>query len=212
MISDTSLLLGSAAVLGISHTLLGPDHYVPFIALGRARNWSAKRTLLVTTLCGVGHVLSSILIGLAGITLGTKLLKLEAIESFRGEIAAWLLLGFGIAYALWGLRQAYNRRNKPEASAKMSSSAWILFIIFVLGPCEPLIPLLMFPSASINAASLVAVSGVFLICTVGTMLAAVALGYKGVSLFSWRTLQNYSHALAGGAMASCAAMMLFLGL
>ena len=41
-------LLGTAAVIGLFHTLLGPDHYLPFIAMTKARRWSTARTALVT--------------------------------------------------------------------------------------------------------------------------------------------------------------------
>jgi len=40
------LILGSAAFIGFIHTLLGPDHYVPFVALARSRNWSIKKHAL----------------------------------------------------------------------------------------------------------------------------------------------------------------------
>jgi hypothetical protein len=42
-----SLLLGAAAI-ALTHTVLGPDHYLPFVALARARRWSVARTATVT--------------------------------------------------------------------------------------------------------------------------------------------------------------------
>ena len=60
----------TAASIGFLHTLLGPDHYLPFIAMSRARQWSPARTALVTVLCGVGHVAGSVLPGVIGIALG----------------------------------------------------------------------------------------------------------------------------------------------
>ena len=64
-----SVLLGTAASIGLVHTLLGVDHSLPFVALGRAQGWSLKRTLAVTFGCGLAHVLSSVLIGAIGIGL-----------------------------------------------------------------------------------------------------------------------------------------------
>jgi hypothetical protein len=69
--------------------MLGPDHYLPFIVMARARKWSLTRTTAVTVLCGIGHVLSSVVLGIIGIVLGISLNKLEALESFRGGFAAW---------------------------------------------------------------------------------------------------------------------------
>ena len=82
------ILTGTAATIGFIHTILGPDHYLPFIVLSRARKWSSLRTALVTMICGIGHVLSSVILGFLGIALGIAAFKLQAVESFRGELAA----------------------------------------------------------------------------------------------------------------------------
>lgn len=63
------LLASSAFLIALTHTLLGPDHYLPFIALARARSWSAARTSIITLLCGAGHVASSVILGLVGLYL-----------------------------------------------------------------------------------------------------------------------------------------------
>ena len=90
------ILLGSAFTIGLVHTLIGPDHYLPFILLARARNWRLKKTLWITFGCGVGHVLSSVVIGLAGIAAGIAVGQLEGIEGVRGELASWALIAFGL--------------------------------------------------------------------------------------------------------------------
>ena len=60
---ETSLevLLFSAASIGFVHTLIGIDHSLPFVVLGRARGWSLRKVWSITFLCGFGHVLSSVL-------------------------------------------------------------------------------------------------------------------------------------------------------
>ena len=44
------VLMFTAAAIGCAHTLLGPDHYLPFVMMGRARNWTLSRTLSLTAL------------------------------------------------------------------------------------------------------------------------------------------------------------------
>ena len=102
----------TAASIGFFHTLLGPDHYLPFIVMARARKWSLMRTTCITIACGIGHVLSSVVLGIIGIALGISLNKLGAIESFRGGLAAWLLIAFGLGYFIWGVFRA--RKNLPH--------------------------------------------------------------------------------------------------
>ena len=51
------------------------------------------------------------------------------------------------------------------------ATPWALFIIFVFGPCEPLIPVLMYPAAHANWLAVTAVCLAFGLATIGTMLA-----------------------------------------
>jgi len=232
--SELTVLTTAAASIGFVHSILGPDHYLPFVVMAKARNWNLGKTTLITTLCGIGHVLSSVLIGLAGIALGLALANLETIETIRGEIAAWGLIAFGLLYGVWGLRRAY--RNRPhqhwhahedlahthkhthqeehlhlhESSGRLTP--WVLFIIFAFGPCESLIPLLMYPAAQHSLSGTLWVATVFGIATIGTMLVTVlslSLGIKKVSL---GPLERFSHALAGIAIAISGMAIKFLGL
>ena len=232
MTQELSILVATAAMIGVLHTVIGPDHYVPFVAMAGARRWSLRRTLGITTVCGVGHVLGSMILGTLGIALGWAVGGLEWLEGIRGGVAAWLLLGFGLAYTAWGLRQAI--RNRPhthlhshadgtvhdhthrhreahahvhEAKASQrrlrSATPWVLFVIFVFGPCEALIPILMVPAAAGSWWSVGLVVLVFGVVTVTTMLLAVTVGYLGISRLSLGRLERYSHALAGLTLVAC---------
>ncbi len=222
--TDASLpiLLGTAVTLGFTHTLIGADHYVPFVALARARRWSARRALLVTLACGLGHVASSVLIGALGIALGAALGSLEALESVRGGWASWGLIAFGLGYGAWGLRRAlrgrgHGHRHLPggrhvEEGETRSVTFWTLFIVFVLGPCEPLIPLLMFPAARHDWHGVALVTFTFGTATVATMCALVWAGTRGLALIRAPALERYAHALAGGIIAMSGAAIRVFGI
>jgi len=236
MSSEVLILAGTAASIGFIHTVLGPDHYLPFIVLSKARQWNTAKTAFITSLCGVGHVLSSILLGFAGIALGTAVFQLEAIESFRGDIAAWLLIAFGLTYFIWGIHRAIRKRSHehihihedvephlhphnhggehthPHDSKSSSLTPWVLFTIFVFGPCEPLIPLIMYPAAKNNMLSVAIVAGVFGLTTIGTMLSIVMASSHGLSRLPLRRLEKYSHALAGLVIFASGGAIKFLGL
>ena len=107
-------LLSAAASIGVIHTLLGPDHYLPFIFLGRARGWSAGRTAGITAAFGAAHVLSSVLLGTVGLILGSMAARIEWLEAARGSLAAWALVAFGIAYGVWGLRRSVRHTRGLE--------------------------------------------------------------------------------------------------
>jgi sulfite exporter TauE/SafE len=235
MNTEIAILSASAAAIAFIHTLLGPDHYLPFVAMARARGWSLGKTLRVTLLCGAGHLVGSVLLGCAGIYFGIQLASLEWLESVRGNLAAWLLIGFGLAYTAWGIRQAW--RNRPHThwhshggvthshvhshhedhahvheSDSRSLTPWVIFVIFVLGPCEPLIPLLMYPAATESVGGVVAVTAVFGLVTVLTMLLAVTVAVLGLQNLKLKHFERYGHALAGSAILACGLGVAFLGI
>lgn len=230
--SELTLLMFTAASLGFIHTILGPDHYLPFIALSRARQWSQPKTMWITFISGVGHVGSSILIGLWGVALGVSLNKLKAIEEQRGEIVAWLLLLFGLGYTIYGIRKylrngghahlpaflrpksirGINHVNEETVTSKNKKlTPWMLFLIFVFGPCEVLIPMLIFPAVKHNYMGITLVSLIFGIATITTMLVAVYLGYKGSHLLKNRKTEKYMHLAAGVVILISGIGMVFLG-
>ncbi len=93
MTPEIALLAISAAVMAFAHTILGPDHYLPFVAMAKARGWSTGKTLRITLLCGAGHLAGSVALGAAGIALGLSLSSLAWLEAVRGNLAAWMLMG-----------------------------------------------------------------------------------------------------------------------
>lgn len=234
---EMAILMITAASLGFFHTLFGPDHYLPFIAIARARKWSWLKTSWITILCGFGHIGSSVVLGLLGIAFGLAVTKLEIWESFRGNLAAWLLIAFGLVYFVWGLRRAL--RNKPhrhphphldgvthnhnhahtdehvhvhEKEDTANITPWVLFIIFVLGPCEPLIPLLMYPAAKSSLTGLILVTAIFGGVTILTMLSIVLISTLGINLIPLKSVERYTHAMAGGIIFLCGMSIQFLGL
>ncbi len=235
MTTELNALIITAASIGFFHTILGPDHYLPFIMMSWSRKWSVVKTSLVTLLCGLGHIGSSVVLGLIGVSLGLAVKKLEIVESVRGNLAAWLLIAFGFAYFVWGLRRAY--RNQPHTHShthkvgishththahhqehthvhndKSSITPWALFVIFVFGPCEPLIPILMYPAAKNSLFGLLVVTCVFGTATIATMLGMVLLSRAGVNFIKLTRLQRFSHAIAGVTICLCGLAIQFLGL
>lgn len=211
---NLSFLAGTALTIGTLHTLAGPDHYLPFVAMSRARNWSNAKTIYVVILCGLAHVASSIVIGFAGIAFGLALSGIERFENVRGSIAAWFLLAFGVAYMIWGLVRLWKGRPHHHAHDhdKGTMTFWILFTIFIFGPCEPLIPILMYPAAQHNYWGVAYISALFALATIATMVLVVILMTRGISLMRFQLFEKYQHLLAGGTIALCGAGIIFLGL
>lgn len=219
--TETLPLCLAAVTVGVVHTLLGPDHYVPFVAMSRADGWPLGKTLRVTTTCGMAHVAGSVVIGLVGLSLGLAVMQLEHLEAFRGDVAAWLMIGFGAASMTWGLVRASRAKSgapehaHPHATAPSVTgpvwTPWLLFLVFAFGPCEPLIPLLMYPASKASWWAVVAVAVAFAAATVATMAVAVIVLRHGVSWLPAAALQRHAHTLAGAAILACG-LLITLGL
>jgi nickel/cobalt exporter len=236
MNDSVALLSVTAISLGFLHTLFGPDHYLPFIVLSQAKKWTLRKTMFITFICGIGHVLSSVLLGLAGIAVGVSINKLVAAESFRGNIAAWLFIAFGLVYMVISVRNLIRRRKHSHSHFHIGgdkhshehnhqkehthihdddvvkTTPWILFLIFVFGPCEPLIPLLMYPAAQSNIPGAVFVSLLFSAVTIATMLSIVLVFKLGLSKLNLKPVEKYSHLIAGALIFFSGVAIQFLGL
>lgn len=268
------MLFLSAIGIGFLHTLFGPDHYVPFIVIGRARRWGLGRTSLLTFACGLGHVLSSVVIGLVGVAAGVALQRVQGWEEARGAWAGWALFLLGLAYFAWGLwRGAAGRRHRhvhlhpdgtvhdhphahereghppvhahahaavldrrngtphdhldgvePSAAADRAATdggeprswksltPWLLFLVFVLGPCEPLIPLFFASALSGAWHEVVLVVVGYGVATLAAMHALVSLFWFGLRRLDLGSFERWTHAAAGAVIALAGAAMVFLGL
>jgi sulfite exporter TauE/SafE len=200
------LLLLSAFTLGLIHTLMGPDHYIPFIVMARARNWSLSHTIIVTFFAGVGHVSSACALGFLGIFLGLTIAKLNLITSYSVSTAAWLFLLFGLLYLVWGIRYAARYQQKKHEHSHSHSpikktwkqlTPWILFTIFILGPCEPLIPLMFYPALQGEILMVTFITLLFGLATIIAMLTMVIGAYAGIQRLKFPLLQRYGNAAAG---------------
>ncbi|MCO4768391.1 MAG: hypothetical protein KDA24_00065 [Deltaproteobacteria bacterium] len=235
-----SILLSTAVSIGFVHTLIGVDHSLPFVALGRARGWSMARVLAVTGACGVAHVLSSVLIGGVGIALGVGLERLEIIEGFRGTLASWMIIAFGLVWATWafirgrrGHRHSHGHTHadgtvhehghdhqsehvhghEAVGGKRLSVTAfWSLFLIFAFGPCEALIPMLMFPAMEHAWGSVALVTGVFAFTTIATMMLVVGVVYAGALRISLERFERHADVFAGLAIATSGAAIPLLGI
>lgn len=233
MTSETAVLAVTAASLGFFHTLAGPDHYVPFVMISRARKWSLAKTAFITFLCGIGHILSAVLLGAVGLAFGLALGKIKAFDAVRDSIAAWLFIAFGLVYFVWGLRHA--ARNRPHAhfhhhgdedghahghthndehlhvhdrGTETNITPWVLFAIFVFGPCEVLIPLVMYPAAKNSLMDALIVTLIFGTVTIATMISIITVSLLGFNLLPLGKLERYTHALAGLAIVVCGVLII----
>ena len=168
----------------------------------------------------MGHIGSALLIALGFVYLSHWLTDTQFawLEDNRSNLAAYALIGLGGAYLLWALRhrwlhkhyQAHHHGHLEHGGAEMQDkniTVWVLFIIFVLGPCEALLPILT-ASSVLGIAAVISSTAIFSIATIATMMLAVACGYLGLEALRFKRLEAYAHELAGATIMTCGAAIL----
>lgn len=226
--SMTLALVTAAIGIGSLHTL-APDHWVPFAALARAQRWPARRTVLVTSACGLGHVTASVALGLLAAWFGLELF--ERLGHRLESVSGLLLIGFGVAYSAWGLHRSISRRAHQHAHVHRRGhthldqrghgaadidvhrplTAWTLFLLFSADPCVAVIPL-MFASVPIGWSATIAVVAAYETATIGTMVLLVLPARAAASALRGSWVDRWGDALAGGVVVLVGVMVAELGI
>ena len=113
--SELIVILTGTVLLATTHTI-SPDHWLPFVMIGRANNWSITRILALATLAGIGHVGSSVVIGMMGVFASKELS--ECFANIAENATCMLLMVFGFGYAIWAWKRGGHHHGIPLLGKK----------------------------------------------------------------------------------------------
>jgi hypothetical protein len=204
----------AAASVGALHSF-APDHWVPIAAVSRARGWSLRRTARIALLCGFGHVTVSVALGLVALVSGTA--AIEAIGAQTGAVASLLLIGFGVAYALWGARHVigaklhgHSHHHYDHVHDPGARSVWTLFAIYCADPCVAVVPIL-FAAAPLARAATLGIVVVYEAATIGTMVVLAAVARAGAGAVRGAWVERWGDSAAGALIAVTGVAVALLG-
>jgi nickel/cobalt exporter len=199
-----SVLLGTALATALFHTLI-PDHWLPFVLIGRARNWTAATTAAVSGASALIHTVLSVVLGALAIAVGLTWARVVG-ESLE-KASAVLLVVFGLGYGVWAWRKGGHfhpggRLMHGRASAGSCVGdegahpdhlhyhaddelihgsdrrrGIYLAVIIGLNPCVLILPVML---SSVERGT-AAVAGVTLVYALTTSVLMVALSVLGVA-------------------------------
>lgn len=211
-----------AAGVGLGHSA-APDHWAPFAAVGRAQRWSYLKTALVSAFAGFGHVTGSAALGLIGL-----IADREAIAAFGARFesqAGYLLIAFGLVYALYGWRKGgahqhvlggqhfthhHAHPHEPPHDHR-DVTPLSLFVLFSLDPCIAVVPV-MFAAASFGALRIAALVAVYEIATIAAIVVFSSLAFAGITRIRWRLLETHGMLVAGLFIAAVGVVVQALGI
>jgi hypothetical protein len=201
-----SLLLLTAAATAALHTLI-PDHWLPFVLVGRARGWNARTTAAVSGLSALVHTLLSVALGVVALLLGNSVAN--AVGERVGRGSGVLLVLFGGAYAAWAWRKGghfhpggallhageegapCDGREGPGSMEHLhyhADEGWIgkkagkgalpLAVIVGANPCVLVLPI-MVATASQGPGAVALVTAAYSVTTIGLMIGLSVAGVVG---------------------------------
>jgi hypothetical protein len=91
-------LLSTAAATAVLHTLI-PDHWLPFVLIGRARGWSVATVACTSGVAALIHV--GLSVGLVALALNAGLSTTARVGETLERAGGLLLVVFGLGYAAW---------------------------------------------------------------------------------------------------------------
>ncbi len=224
MNTAASILIISALSTAIFHTLI-PDHWLPFVLIGRARNWSVQRTALISGVSALLHISLSLVLGLVGIGigLGTSMAVGEALEKVSGV----LLILLGIFYAYWSFRKGghfhiggkrvHHHHDAEEGKlhtengdndlghwdadrdiidGQVKRSDWYLAFIIGLNPCVLIFPIL-FAAAPHGIAVITAITVLYSVTTCFLMVGLTIVGLLWAQNIKMEFFAKYGEILSG---------------
>jgi|Deesub1362A_J573_1020465.scaffolds.fasta_scaffold00052_73 putative Mn2+ efflux pump MntP len=179
---ETGVIM-AAVILGVIHSI-APDHWMPFVVVSRAERWGLSRSVLVALAGGLGHITTSVLIGIGVILIGMSVS--HRLENFESLFSGSLLFVFGLAYTIMSMRHYKNdyKHVHHDHSHDTNVLSYSLILIASVSPCVPFIPVMV---ASIPYGGMT--MALTLVCFVLSTLFVI-----GVLVFlSLKSLHSISH-------------------
>jgi cytochrome c biogenesis protein CcdA len=174
------LIIGGFA-LSVIHGII-PNHWIPIVTISKSQLWSRRETIKVTTITGLAHTASTVLIGIVIGLIGYKLS--ETLEFVTNIAAPSILIAMGIIFLLLN-KSHHHHENFNSEKIKESSKKSKLTVIISLGLAMFLSPCIeieayYFTAGALGWIGIATLSIVYLLVTLFTMVILVDLGRKGI--------------------------------
>ena len=227
MIQETAgILITAAASTAAVHTLV-PDHWLPFVLMGRAQKWSLLKTAWIAGLSALVHVGISLILG--ALALGVGMGAARAMGDKLGVLTGVLLCLFGIAYSAWAIRSGghshahtYGRphldsmtsgdsptdsgasrsiegsHTHEPASQSAAHKASAYSLLVIVGIHPCVLALpILFAAAPLGTSGAVLVASTYAFCTITAMVAVTLVGLTAARQIRMGFLEKHGDLLTG---------------
>lgn len=201
-------ILAGAALVSAVHGLL-PNHWAPFVLIGRAQQWTLSRTLKVMFAAGVAHMAVSGGIAMAILLLGVALHAL--VDPVAHLLPAVILAGTGMVYVGMDLAHHHHPHHHADlhqqAAQGMTDRAATLALILslALSPCEAMVPIFVGAAPFGNVWFVLLLTVLSGLATIAVMMVLGLLAWHGTRNIRFGWLAHHERLVIG-------ALLLLLGI
>lgn len=200
------LLIGAVVAVGVLHTLV-PDHWVPITFVARQQQWTRTQTARAALIAGLGHTLSTLLIGavvwLAGLAVAVRFGHLVS------TLSSVALIAFGAWIAIASLREVHSDiehhhdHGHDDGLEHRARPGLRMTLLLILGssPMVEGIPA-FFAAAKFGAALIVLMSLCFALSTIATYVILCVFSDRALRRVSLGPLERYGEVLSGTVIAA----------
>lgn len=187
----------SSMVLSIIHAII-PNHWIPIVIVAKTEKWSWRQSFFATLFSGFAHTLSTVLIG---IVIGFAGYKLSERYTFIShQLAPIILIVLGLFYIIIDSRYIHHHsHHHNDMIIRSKSSRAILISISLsmfLTPCTE-IEAYYFKAGSIGWAGIMAVSIIYVVITIMSMIFLVYAGMTGIKKIRFHYLEHHEKLITG---------------
>lgn len=192
MHNTTISLIGATFFIALTHAIM-PNHWMPFALIGKGQKWSLMKTIFITAIAGLGHSITTTVLGFVIAILGFHITKYA--ETIAEPMAGSILIVLGICYIVTG-RLTHGTHNHNHSKFSDKTIAFSLFTMLSLSPCVAALPLFLAASA-FSWSKLALLSIILSVTTVSGMLVLTILAYTGVKKINLCGVENYEKEIIG---------------
>ncbi len=203
--SDISILpiLLTGLFISVLHSMI-PTHWLPFVMASRSQKWSWSKTQSILLIAGLGHVITTTLMGAVIFALGWGVY--HQIQSYFIWIAATSIALFG-CYQIYQYRHGHKHSHcdhthqhdhATEFKVKSTDGWAILSLLSLLtfSPCESFLPVYL-SAVGYGWQGFVLLSLVLAVGTLVTMLSFTWISTKTINKYKMDWLEDHEKLITG---------------
>lgn len=191
-------LLATAALVSLVHGVL-PNHWLPFVLLGRAQGWGTRTMLCVLAAAGAAH--TAVAGGIAMVVLLAGVVIRDMLRPAAHVLPGLILVAAGLFFIVLDRLSRHHHHHDLHAAhrAGMSDAAAVVTLVLslALSPCEALIPVFMSAAPRgdpVLLLGMVVLSGA---ATIATTTVFALAAWRGVIRLSFGRFAHLERTLIG---------------